>query len=92
MTAEKRGRGPGRKWAAQKFEAAIADGIPPETFILEVAQGKRSLKTKKAQIMFEAAKVLLPYRLPRLNNIDAVNKNVDLSHEDFIRQQMEEEG
>lgn len=91
MTAQKGDRAPTKKQAAQRFEAAIAEGISPETFILEVAQGKRSLKTKKAQQMYEAAKILLPYRLPRLNNIDAVNKNVDLSHEDFIKQ-LEEEG
>lgn len=83
-------RGPGRKQAQIKFEQAIADGLSPEVFILEVAQGKRELKTKKSKEMYEAAKILLPYRLPRLNNIDAVNKNVDMSHEDFIKQLQEE--
>ncbi len=85
-------RGPGRKQAQIKFEQAMADGLSPEVFVLQVAQGKRVIKTKKDKEMYEAAKTLLPYRLPRLNNIDAINKNVDLSHEDFIKQQMEEEG
>lgn len=84
-------RGPGRKTAQKKFEQAIADGLPPEVFILEIAQGKRELKTKKQREMYEAAKILLPFRLPRLNNIDATNKNVDLTHEDFIKAQMEED-
>lgn len=83
-------RGPGRKAAQKKFEQAVGEGLAPEVFILEVAQGKREIKTAKQREMFEAAKILLPFRLPRLNNIDAVNKNVDLSHEDFIKQQMTE--
>lgn len=85
-------RGPGKKQALVKFEQAISDGLAPEVFILQVAQGTREIKTKKQREMYEAAKILLPFRLPRLNNIDAVNKNVDLSHEDFIKQQMEEDG
>lgn len=84
-------RGPGRKKAQLKFEAAVMDGIPPEVFVLEVAQGKRVIKTVKDKQQYEAAKILLPHRLPRLNNIDAINKNVDLSHEDFIKQQIEDE-
>lgn len=85
-------RGPGRKFNQIKFEAAMAEGISPEVFVLQVAQGKRAIKTKKDKEMYEAAKLLLPYRLPRLNNIDAVNKNVDMTHEDFIKQQMEDGG
>lgn len=85
-------RGPGRKFNALRFESAVADGIAPEVFVLQIAQGKRQIKTKKDREAYEAAKLLLPYRLPRLNNIDATNKNVDLSHEEFIKQQMEEEG
>lgn len=84
-------RGPGRKQAAKKFEEMIADGMTPEAFILEVAQGKREIKTKKHREMYEAAKLLLPYRMPKLNNIDAVNKNVDMSHEEFIKTLTEEE-
>lgn len=83
-------RGPGRKVAQKKFEQAVGEGLSPEVFILEVAQGKREIKTKKHREMYEAAKILLPFRLPRLNNIDAVNKNVDMSHEDFIKAQLEE--
>lgn len=85
-------RGPGKKAAQRRFEAAVGEGIAPEVFILEVAQGAREIKTKKHREMLEAAKLLLPYRLPRLNNIDAVNKNVDLSHEDFIKGLLDEEG
>lgn len=83
-------RGPSKKAAQAKFEVLIADGLTPEAFILEVAQGKRKIKTKDQREQYEAAKVLLPYRLPKLNNIDAVNKNVDMSHEDFIKQLQEE--
>lgn len=83
-------RGPGRKAAAKKFEEMLGDGLSPEAFILEVAQGKREIKTKKHREMYEAAKLLLPYRLPKLNNIDATNKNVDLSHEEFIKGLQEE--
>lgn len=81
-------RGPGRKFNALRFEAAVGEGIAPEVFVLQIAQGKRSIRTKKDREAYEAAKLLLPYRLPRLNNIDAINKNVDLSHEDFIKQQL----
>lgn len=84
-------RGPGKKQAQKKFEQLVGDGLAPEVMVLEVAQGKRKIVSKHQKEQYEAAKLLLPYRLPRLNNIDAVNKNVDLSHEDFIKQQMNEE-
>lgn len=83
-------RGPGRKAAQKKFEELLTEGLSPEAFILEVAQGKRELKSKKHQQQYAAAMALLPYRLARLNNIDAVNKNVDMSHEDFIKSLGEE--
>ncbi len=83
-------RGPGKKFNQIKFEAAIGDGISPEVFVLQVAQGKRILKSAKDERAYQAALALLPYRLPRLNSIDAVNKNVDMTHEDFIKQQMED--
>ena len=84
-------RGPSKKKAMETFEKALAGGLSPEVFVLEVAQGKREIKTEKHRQMYEAAKLLLPYRMPKLNNIDATNKNIDLSHEDFIKQQMEED-
>lgn len=84
-------RGPGRKQLQKKFEELIGDGLTPEALILEVAQGTRKIKTKQHQQQYAAALALLPYRLPRLNNIDAVNRNVDMSHEDFIKSLSEEE-
>lgn len=84
-------RGPGKKQAQKKFEQLVGDGLAPEVMLLEVAQGKRKIKTKDQREQYEAAKLLLPYRLPRLNNIDAVNKNVDMSHEDFIKNLNDEE-
>ena len=35
--------------------------------------------------MLGAAEKLLPYRLPNLNAIDAVQKNVDMTHEEWLR-------
>lgn len=69
----------------RKFEEMMEDGITPEALIAEVMQGKRKLSGARQKEQFEAAKVLLPYRMPKLNNIDAINRNIDMSHEDFIK-------
>lgn len=69
----------------------MAEGTTPEAFIAEVMQGKRRLQGARQKEQYDAAKTLLPYRLPRLNAIDAVNRNVDMSHEDFIKGLEEDE-
>lgn len=81
-----------KKENSKKFDELMADGTTPEAFIAEVMQGKRSLQGARQREQFEAAKVLLPYRLPRLNAVDAVNRNVDLTQEEFINSLMEEDG
>lgn len=81
-----------RKKANQrKFEEMMEDGITPEALIAEVMQGKRKLAGARQKEQYEAAKVLLPYRMPKLNNVDAINRNVDMSHEDFIKS-LDDEG
>lgn len=85
------GRATHRKTNQKRFEEAVKDGVAPEVFILEVAQGKRAIKTRKDERAYDAAKTLLPYRLPKLNNIDAINRNVDLPHEEFIKTLIQEE-
>lgn len=84
-------RAPTKKDNAKKFEELMADGVTPEAFILQVAQGKRNITGKRQREQYEAAKLLLPYRLPRLNSIDAINKNVDMTQDDFIKKLSEEE-
>lgn len=76
--------------AAITFNSLIDDGgDTPEAFVLKVMRNKIKL-TKLNRQRYEAACVLLPYRLPRLNSIDATNRNVDMTHEDWIKSLEEE--
>ena len=90
-----------RAEAAATFTALCNEGDTPEAVVLRVMRGAPSLplpddtEERAAAIVtdrqYEAAKALLPYRLPRLNAIDATTKNVDLTHEQWLAD-MEREG
>lgn len=90
---------PKHKQEAEKaFHEAITDGeIAPESLILAVMRGQATYlnsageKVEITDRMYQAAKDLIPYRLPRLNSIDATTKNVGMTHEEWIRE-MEGEG
>lgn len=78
-------RPPTKKQRQQAFAEAVQEGVSPEMYILDVMRGKRKVLSKQTKAQYDAAIALLPFRLPRLNNIDATQKNVDQSHEDFIK-------
>lgn len=84
-------RPPTKKQRQQAFAEAVQEGVAPENFVLDVMRGKRKVISKQQQVQYNAALALLPYRLPRLNNIDATQKNVDMSHEDFIKAMADED-
>lgn len=54
----------------------------PETYIATIISDPTQYDEKK----FKAAALLLPYRVPQLNRVDAVNRNVEMTHEEWIRQ------
>jgi hypothetical protein len=79
-----------RKEAEKTFHTLFKDGAEtPESIMVKVMHGqttimhngKRKRITKEMQ---NAASMLLPYRLPRLNAIDAVQRNVDMTHEEWL--------
>lgn len=86
------GGGQGKRAMAnrkQKAELAFNDLVndgqdTPEAFVLKVMRNKIKL-TKANRQRYDAACVLLPYRLPRLNSIDATNRNVGMTHDEWIR-------
>lgn len=81
-----------RKLAVMKRKLdfqAMCDELGPEDIIGAVLQGRSfiQIKGRKTLItdrMLEAAKILMPYRLPRLNSIDAKVKNVTMTQEEWI--------
>ena len=53
----------------------------PEVYLASVISDPTQYDEKK----FKAAALLLPYRVPQLNRVDAVNRNVEMTHEDWIK-------
>lgn len=79
-----------KKEREKRFHEAISDGgLTPEGVILSVMRGEKHKvgKTEEefSERQYQAAKDLLPYRLPRLNSIDAVQQVVGLTHEEFLK-------
>lgn len=84
-----------KKEAEQDFHAILADGGPtPEQIMIAVMRGEKTIKNGNpkgghpytiTEKMIAAAEKLLPYRLPKLNAVDQVNRNVAMSHEDWIK-------
>lgn len=82
-----------KREAEEGFHEALAkEGkISPENLMIAVMNGESSIvvdgKTRKiTKTMIEAAQQLIPYRLPKLNSIDAVQRNVEMTHEDWINE------
>jgi hypothetical protein len=76
-----------KQQAQADFNTLVTDGgDTPEAFVLKVmrTRGTKAM-SKGMRQRFEAACVLLPYRLPRLNSIDATNRNVGMTHEEWIK-------
>lgn len=91
-----------KKEAERSFHEALAEGgETPESLMIKVLRGQDTVqidsesggrKTKRiTKDMIQAARDLLPYRLPKLNAIDAQVKNVDLTHEQWIEQMDEDD-
>lgn len=80
-----------KKEAEQGFHAILADGdLTPEDVMIAVMRGQKTITrkgktTKLSDKMYNAARDLISFRLPRLNAIDAVQKNVDMTHEDWLK-------
>lgn len=81
-----------RKEAEKTFHSLFSDGSEtPESMMVRIMHGQTTImhNGKQRRItkeMQNAASLLLPYRLPRLNSIDAVQRNIEMTHEDWIRE------
>lgn len=90
---------PKKKAAESGFHTVLADGGPtPESIMIAVMRDQETVYVptfkegrdvggrphKITQKMIDAAEKLLPYRLPKLNAVDQVNRNVEMTHEDWI--------
>lgn len=86
-----------RKQNEQTFAGLFKDGVEtPESLMVKVMHGQQTIqhKGKRRRITKEmktAAALLLPYRLPRLNAIDAVQRHVEMTHEEWLKE-IEAEG
>ena len=87
-----------KKEAEASFHDVLADGGPtPESIMIARMRGAATVRgvdgteIPLTASMYEAAKDMIQFRLPRLNSIDAVQRNVDMTHEEWIRQ-MDEGG
>lgn len=77
-----------KKDAVNKFTAMFDDSEDsktpsPEKIIVDVMHGKAG-ENFVTDRQLEAAKALLPYRLPKLNTIDAHVSSEEMSHDDWI--------
>lgn len=80
-----------RNAAEQTFHALfLHEPETPESLLVKVMNGQTTITKRGKQMritkeMQKAAELLLPYRLPRLNSIDAVNRNVEMTTEEWIK-------
>jgi len=81
-----------KKEAASTF-AGMFDGTPekptPEELVVRVMHGDGDNTVTDRQL--EAAKLLLPYRLPKLATVEAHVATTEMSHEDWIASLDEDE-
>lgn len=81
-----------KKENEQTFAGLFNDGEEtPEGLMVKVMRGQESIMRKGRQQritknMVSAAMALLPYRLPRLNSVDATVKHVEITHEEWLKQ------
>ncbi len=87
-----------KKENEQTFAGLFRDGEEtPESIVAKVMWGQETImhrgkQQRITQKMVSAAMALLPYRLPRLNSIDAHVKNVDMTHEEWLASMDDGEG
>lgn len=81
-----------RKTNEQTFSSLFRDGEEtPESMVTKIMWGSETIRHRGKQRritrqMKDAAFALLPYRLPRLNSVDAQVKHIEMTHEDWINQ------
>lgn len=80
-----------RKKEAAKNFADLFEGEnkTPEQIVVEVMNGTGNNQITDRQL--SAAIVLLPYRLPKLNTVDAVVATEGMTHEQWIESMEDEE-
>ena len=80
-----------KKEAATTFAGMFEgkDKPTPEQLVVDVMHGAGDNKITDRQL--EAAKTLLPYRLPKLQNVEAHVATTEMSHEDWINSLEEDE-
>lgn len=80
-----------REHNEQSFNQLFRNGEEtPESIVTKVMWGQeyiqhRGKERRITKTMTNAAFALLPYRLPRLNSIDAQVKHVEMTHEDWLK-------
>lgn len=80
-----------KKAAEQTFhELFKTQPETPESLLVKVMLGQKTIVVDGRQRditreMKDAAALLLPYRLPRLNSIDATTTTVEMSHDEWIK-------
>ena len=79
-----------KKENEQTFAGIFSDGKEtPESIMAKVMWGQDTImhlgkQQRITQKMVNAAMALLPYRLPRLNSVDATVKHVEVTHEEWL--------
>ena len=91
-----KGLSPRKAEASATFQQLCED-VSPEAIVHAIMRGENTIRINGQSVeitdrMLAAAKDFLPFRLPRLNSIDAVNRNVDMTHEDWLRSLEDEDG
>jgi len=74
------------KDGAETPESIVSKVMWGQTTIMHL--GKRRRITKEMQA---AAMALLPYRLPRLNAVDAVTRTVEMTQDEWVKSLAEED-
>lgn len=86
-----------RKANEQTFAGLFKDGAEtPESIVAKVMWGQTTImhlgkQRRITKEMQNAAMALLPYRLPRLNAIDAVQRTVEMTQDEWVKSLAEEE-
>lgn len=81
-----------RRANEQTFSGLFRDGAEtPESIVSKIMWGQTTImhlgkRRKISKTMQAAAMALLPYRLPRLNSVDAQVQQVDMTHEEWLEQ------
>lgn len=86
-----------RKANEQTFAGLFKDGAEtPESIVAKVMWGQTTIthcgkRRRITKEMQNAAMALLPYRLPRLNAVDAVTRTVEMTQDEWVKSLAEED-